>query len=329
MSIDHGRASPSSSCATSRQGFGPSRRSPTSHSAWSPARCTAWPGRTARGKSTLIRVLTGALRRDSGAYEIDGRPVTAPTPAQCARPGRRVYQELSLLPHLSVAENLFMGRLPARTGIVARAGCGPRQGGARRGRPDGLSPDAIVDGSRRPPASSWRSPRCSPRTPSRCGVRRADHGAHRGGVGAAPAHPAAARARTAMLYVTHRLEEMFEIGDWVTVLRTGACPRRGRSVDYDEDRLIPSMSGARSARSIRRPTDTRQRPRCGSGDCAAPWLAEHRLRGRSRGDPRHRRPARAPGAASCCCPSSAPTRSWPVKIEVEGRPVKLRRPRAM
>jgi ABC-type sugar transport system ATPase subunit len=77
-------------------------------------------GENGAGKSTLIRVLTGALRRDAGTYEIDGEPVTTATPATLRAAGvQAVYQELSLLPHLSVAENLFMGRLPSRRGMVA------------------------------------------------------------------------------------------------------------------------------------------------------------------------------------------------------------------
>ena len=47
----------------------------------------------------------------------------------------------------------------------------------------------------------------------------------------------------AMLYVTHRLEEMFAIGDWVTVLRDGGCPQSGPMSDYDENKLITAMVG--------------------------------------------------------------------------------------
>jgi len=47
----------------------------------------------------------------------------------------------------------------------------------------------------------------------------------------------------AMLYVTHRLEEMFEIGDWVTVLRDGGLSEAGPISGYDEDRLITAMVG--------------------------------------------------------------------------------------
>jgi ribose transport system ATP-binding protein len=47
----------------------------------------------------------------------------------------------------------------------------------------------------------------------------------------------------AMLYVTHRLEEMFQIGDWVTVLRDGALSQSGPMSDYTEDKLITAMVG--------------------------------------------------------------------------------------
>ena len=46
-----------------------------------------------------------------------------------------------------------------------------------------------------------------------------------------------------MLYVTHRLEEMFEIGDWVTVLRDGGLSESGPMSAYDEDKLITAMVG--------------------------------------------------------------------------------------
>src|SRR6476620_11245889 len=78
-------------------------------------------GENGAGKSTLIRVLTGALHRDGGSYDIEGQPVSTVTPAALRAAGvQAVYQELSLLPHLSVGENMFMGRLPSRSGIVSR-----------------------------------------------------------------------------------------------------------------------------------------------------------------------------------------------------------------
>src|SRR5436309_1537051 len=76
-------------------------------------------GENGAGKSTLIKILTGAIPRDSGEYRIDGQDVGSPSPAQARELGVGVvYQELSLLPEVSVEENLLMGRLPAAGGVV-------------------------------------------------------------------------------------------------------------------------------------------------------------------------------------------------------------------
>jgi len=78
-------------------------------------------GENGAGKSTLMRILAGAERKDSGAILIDGRDARISTPHHAlARGISTVYQETSLAPNLSVAENLFVGRLPARSGIVER-----------------------------------------------------------------------------------------------------------------------------------------------------------------------------------------------------------------
>src|SRR5690606_16402686 len=68
---------------------------------------------------TLIKVLTGAYRRDEGTVEFEGRPIDPRTPAQAQRLGiSTVYQEVNLLPNLSVAQNVFLGREPKRRGLV-------------------------------------------------------------------------------------------------------------------------------------------------------------------------------------------------------------------
>ncbi|MER5326868.1 sugar ABC transporter ATP-binding protein [Streptosporangium roseum] len=212
-----------------------------------PGQVNCLAGENGAGKSTLIRVLTGALRRDSGSYVIDGRSVTSPTPASVRAAGvQAVYQELSLLPHLSVAENLFMGRLPARTGVIARGRLRARAREAldEVGLTD-LSPDAIVE--RLPAATRQLVEIAKVLTADSVKVVVFDE--------PTTALTEAESARLleyilrlrergiAMLYVTHRLEEMFEIGDWVTVLRDGSLSEAGPISDYDEDRLITAMVG--------------------------------------------------------------------------------------
>ncbi|WP_439627069.1 sugar ABC transporter ATP-binding protein [Shinella sp.] len=72
-------------------------------------------GENGAGKSTLMKMLSGAVLPDSGTISLDGREVHIANPADAMGLGiQTVYQELSLLPHLSVAENMLMGRMPCR-----------------------------------------------------------------------------------------------------------------------------------------------------------------------------------------------------------------------
>ncbi|GGA79333.1 sugar ABC transporter ATP-binding protein [Brucella endophytica] len=78
-------------------------------------------GENGAGKSTLIKVLTGVHKPDSGVIRFEGREVTIRDTLQAQHLGiGTVYQEVNLLPNLSVAENLFIGRQPKRFGFVNR-----------------------------------------------------------------------------------------------------------------------------------------------------------------------------------------------------------------
>ena len=72
-------------------------------------------GENGAGKSTLIKILTGVDRADKGAIEYDGRPVVIRSPLHAQELGiSTVYQEINLCPNLTVAENLLIGRQPSR-----------------------------------------------------------------------------------------------------------------------------------------------------------------------------------------------------------------------
>jgi simple sugar transport system ATP-binding protein len=76
-------------------------------------------GENGAGKSTLIKVLTGAYRRDGGEMLLDGRAIDPHSPMDAQRLGiSTVYQEVNLIPTLSVAENIFLGRQPKRLGRI-------------------------------------------------------------------------------------------------------------------------------------------------------------------------------------------------------------------
>ena len=78
-------------------------------------------GENGAGKSTLMNVLAGALRPDRGAMEIEGRPYFPTTPLDARDHGiALIHQELSLCPHLSVAENIMMGIEPSQAGWLNR-----------------------------------------------------------------------------------------------------------------------------------------------------------------------------------------------------------------
>ena len=76
-------------------------------------------GENGAGKSTLIKCLTGAYRRDGGTVMLDGAPIDPRSTLQAQELGiGTVYQEVNLLPNLTVAQNLMFGHEPRRFGLI-------------------------------------------------------------------------------------------------------------------------------------------------------------------------------------------------------------------
>jgi ribose transport system ATP-binding protein len=88
-----------------------------------PGEVHALLGENGAGKSTLMKILSGEVDADAGEIRIDDRPVRLGSPAEAQRAGiAMIHQELDLVPALSVAENIFLGREPrTRFGTVDRA----------------------------------------------------------------------------------------------------------------------------------------------------------------------------------------------------------------
>jgi ribose transport system ATP-binding protein/rhamnose transport system ATP-binding protein len=203
-------------------------------------------GENGAGKSTLIKVLTGAIRRDTGVYTVDGASLGNPTPAEARAAGIGVvYQELSLFPDMSVEENLLMGRLPARRGVTR-----PRElrQQARemlaRVDLDGLDPTTPVSQlslavrqlveiakvlGQNPRVLIFDEPTTAlseNETAALLGrIKQLRDDGH------------------AIMYVSHHLEEMFAIGDRVTILRDGKFVRSAPIREFDHDSLIATMVG--------------------------------------------------------------------------------------
>src|SRR5579875_3748366 len=78
-----------------------------------PGEVHALMGENGAGKSTLMKILAGAQKADAGEIRLDGKPIHVDTPLQAMDLGINIiYQELMLVSHLSVAENIFLGREP-------------------------------------------------------------------------------------------------------------------------------------------------------------------------------------------------------------------------
>ncbi|MHC4236197.1 MAG: ATP-binding cassette domain-containing protein, partial [Planctomycetota bacterium] len=79
-------------------------------------------GENGAGKSTLVKILGGALRPDAGTASLAGQPLPFGDPVRTRALGVGIiYQELALVPELSAAENIFLGREWSRTGMLSRS----------------------------------------------------------------------------------------------------------------------------------------------------------------------------------------------------------------
>src|SRR5688572_3831290 len=76
-------------------------------------------GENGAGKSTLIKVITGVYPRDGGTILLDGKLIEPRSPQHAQAAGiSTVYQEVNLVPGLSVAENIYLGRQPRFLGAI-------------------------------------------------------------------------------------------------------------------------------------------------------------------------------------------------------------------
>jgi rhamnose transport system ATP-binding protein len=204
-------------------------------------------GENGAGKSTLIKILTGAIPRDSGEYHIDGQDVGSPSPAQARALGVGVvYQELSLLPAVSVEENLLMGRLPNTRGIVnkrelrAHATKMLERVGLNNVDPGALISDLPVATRQMVEIAKVLGANARIVIFDEPTTALSEKDAH---------HLLQLINRlkkeegVAILYVTHRLEEIFEIGDRIMVLRDGQFITTAPTNQFTHDTLIRSMVG--------------------------------------------------------------------------------------
>lgn len=212
-----------------------------------PGEVTALMGENGAGKSTLLKIIGGDYQPDQGELVLGGDPVIFRTPDDARRAGVRIVaQEPEILPSLSVAENIFLGRLPTTGGRVSQRHLRQRASDEleRLGMRRMLNPATY--GSRLSPAQrqlveiarvliDQPSVICFDEPTSSL----SDHETE-------ALFALIGRLRDegrAIAYVSHRLKEIFQVADSVTVLRDGQLIGNRRRSETSSDELVRMMVG--------------------------------------------------------------------------------------
>ncbi len=203
-------------------------------------------GENGAGKSTLINILAGVLRPDGGRIVLSGREVRLRTAYEAAQAGiAAVFQELSLVGTLSVAENVLANRQPVnRLNLIRTAELRRRTRQALQVLDVDLDPDALVERlsiAERQLVEIVKAVSASPRVllldePTSSLTRRETEALF-GLIRRLRAQGAA------IVYISHHLPEVLELADRVTVLRDGRHVATRPAGDITENDLIRLMVG--------------------------------------------------------------------------------------
>ena len=225
----------------------------------------ALAGENGAGKSTLTKVIAGVYRPDEGAMTLDGKPVAWTSPGEARAAGIHViYQEFVLFPHLTVAENIFLGHeRRSRLGLVDHRRTRTEAAALLHRLGVDIDPEARVSELSVADQQMVEIAKALvhdvkvlilDEPTAVISGREVDllferlHALRRQGV--------------AIVYISHRLEEIFAHCDRVTVLKDGRHVATRRVAELDRDRLIALMVG-RDMRELfppKRPAPAAPRP---------------------------------------------------------------------
>src|SRR5688572_1536035 len=203
-------------------------------------------GENGAGKSTLMNVIAGSLKPDEGALELDGRPYAPANPLEARKHGiALIHQELSLCPHLTVAENVLMGIESSRMGWLDREKLNARTNEVLQTfhhadiRPErrvgdlSVAARQIVEISRAIAARARIILMDEPTS----SLQREDV------VHLFSLIRKLSGEGISVVYISHFLEEVRQIADRYTVLRDGRSVATGDIVAVTDDELIAKMVG--------------------------------------------------------------------------------------
>lgn len=207
--------------------------------------CHAIMGENGAGKSTLGKILAGIHPADGGRLEIDGREVAPGDPLAARRLGiAMVHQELAFCPNLSVAENLCLGATPARWGWVDR--------GALRRRAQAMLREVGADFAVDQPMASLNTGHeqlAQVAAAVGTGARVMIFDEPTSSLSVAESERLFAligrlKARgITVLYVSHRMDEIFRLCDSITILRDGRHVATEAAAATNSDQVIRKMVG--------------------------------------------------------------------------------------
>jgi ABC-type sugar transport system ATPase subunit len=209
------------------------------------ASCHALVGENGAGKSTLGKILAGVYQADEGTIELDGHTLHTPTPLAARKQGiAMVHQELAFCPNLSIAENLCLGDLPGRAGWLNRRKLREQ---ARAMLDEIEAPFDVDQPIHRLSTGQEQLVQIAAALGTRArvivmdeptsslSIRESEH--------LFQLIPKLKQRGITLIYVSHRLEEIFRLCDSVTVLRDGRHVATEKIEATDRDRIIHQMVG--------------------------------------------------------------------------------------
>jgi ABC-type sugar transport system ATPase subunit len=210
-----------------------------------PGSVHALVGENGAGKSTLSKIISGVYTADTGQLLVDGNPAHFSTPREALDRGiATIAQELALVPELTVAENVFLGREPRTAGWIDRKQLRAEFVAVAERTGFDLDPDAVVGGMRTADQQKVEILRALARGASliimdepTAALSNHDaellHGVVR----------QLADSGHTVLLISHFLAEVLELSDTVTILRDGRHIRTAPAADETESSLIEGMLG--------------------------------------------------------------------------------------
>ena len=225
-----------------------------------PGEVHALLGQNGAGKSTLIKILAGVLQKDGGRILIDGAPADVRSPAAARDLGLAVvYQDLSLIPGMTVTDNLFLARERSAFGLLRRRRM--REEAQAFLSEQGLRLDAAARVEDLPFAYRQLT-EIAKALSGKVRILVLDEPTSALSKGEEKILFDAVRRVTArgvgVIYITHRLNEVFELSDRVTVLRDGRNAGTFRTEGASMESLVEAIVGAPAGRpaAVARPAST-------------------------------------------------------------------------